>query len=654
MNYMSQGIFTKEDRPQLDINEILLSPNLIEELSEEHVNTIFRACDAGLKIDLDSRDEYDRQMDKWEKHVLLALERKTFPWENASNVMFPLIAIACIQFNARAYPALVPNNKQVVNAQVIGKDPDGAKDKRARRIGKFHSWQLQNDMPDWEEGMDKLLLMLPAYGNVFKKNFWSGIDKKQRSYLISPKNLIVNLYAQSLEKAPRVSERLQAMTERDVKEKINEGIWAEVEQLTPDEGSTNETPFYNFIEQHCYLDLDGDGYEEPYIVTFHPPSGYVARIVSNFFPEDITQDEKGKVIRIKKTNYYTKYAFIPALGERFYDLGFGELLFSTNESVNTLINQLIDSGTLNNLQSGFIGKGIKMPKGDSSFRPGEWKSIPTMGDDVRKNVVPLPTKEPSNVLFQLLGLLISSGKELASVAEIFTGKLPGQNTPATTTMASIEQGMKVFTAIYKRVYRSLEKEIKLVYKINKIYLSEQEYLNVLDDQEANLEADFDDRGYDICPSADPSVSSQTEAIVKSQALLELIPLGINPAEALYRHLQAMEIPAIEKLIPGLAQTGELPEAQQQPDPKMVEMQMKQQADAEQNAAQLQMKQQEQALDMQSKEAQNMMDIQHKATMNALDVEAKQASNRAEKHKQEIFIAAERAKAKEKKKSESKT
>lgn len=641
----------KDDQPQLDIETILSSRNLVEELTEDQVADIFRKVHQGYQEDENSRIDYLMKMDKWEKHVLLALENKNYPWPGASNVMFPLIAIACIQFNARAYPALVPNNKNVVHAAVLGKDPDRSKNKKARRISKFLSWQVQYDMEDWEEGMDKLLLMLPAYGNVFKKNFYSGAENRQKSYWISPRNLVVNMHSQSLDKAPRITEKLPLCIERDIKEKVLEGLWAEYEMLQPDEG-IGDNGFFQPLEQHCYLDLDNDGYEEPYIVTFHPKSGYVARIVANFFPEDIQKDDD-TIYRIKKTDYYTKYAFIPSLGDRFYDMGFGELLYSTNESVNTLINQLIDAGTLSNMQAGFLGKGIKMPKGEQVFRPGEWKSIPTMGDDIRKNLVPLPANQPSDVLFQLLGMLVSSGKELASVAEIFTGKLPGQNTPATTTMASIEQGMKVFTAIYKRVYRSLDKEFKLIFKLNRLYLDEDIYMRVLDDPEADMTSDFDSKTYDVCPSADPSVSSQTEAVLKSKALLELIPLGVNPAEALIRHLEALEIPEPEKLLPGMSQTGELPEAQQKPDPKMVEMQAKLQAEQQANAAEMQMKQQEHAMELQSDAAKKQQEMQHTAVMNALDEEREVARNKAEAHKQQIFIEAEKAKAKEKAKSTSK-
>ena len=162
--------------------------------------------------------------------------------------------------------------------------------------------------------------------------------------------------------------------------------------------------------------------------------------------------------------------------------------------------------------------------GEYGFKPGEWKTVNAVGDDLKKQIVQLPTKEPSNVLFQLMGSLITSGKELASVAEIFTGKMPGQNTPATTTMASIEQGMKVFTAVYKRIFRSLAEEFKKLYDIDRVYINPNTYAAVVDVTVSP--EDFSKDGYDICPGADPTAISATERLMKAQGLLELLPTGL--------------------------------------------------------------------------------------------------------------------------------
>jgi chaperonin GroES len=372
--------------------------------------------------------------------------------------------------------------------------------------------------------------------------------------------------------------------------------------------ANDDTTPYTIIEQHTYLDLDDDDYPEPYIVTFHLESGKVLRIAARFSEKTMFFNE-GKLVKIEPIHYFTKFGFIPNPDGGFYDLGFGTLLGPINEAVNSLINQLIDSGTLNNLQSGFLGKGLKLRMGETKFQPGEWKAVNSMGDDLKKQIVPLPSKEPSAVLFQLMGSMITSGKELASVAEIFVGKMPGQNTPATTTMATIEQGMKVFTAVYKRVYRSLQQEFDKLFDINGTYLNPETYAKVVD---VNVgPQDFTRDEYDVCPGADPTAVSQTEKLLKAQGLMEMLPLGIlDPVKVGLRLLEAQEQPNyMELLNQQVAQTGQVP---QQPDPKMLELQAKQGA-MQQNS---QLKQQEAAFKSQLAQR----DQQFKQAMEAASAE----------------------------------
>ena len=213
--------------------------------------------------------------------------------------------------------------------------------------------------------------------------------------------------------------------------------------------------------------------------------------------------------------------------------------------------------------------------GETSFQPGEWKVVNSTGDDLKKQIVPMPSKEPSNVLFQLMGSLITSGKELASIAEIFTGKMPGQNTPATTTMATVEQGMKVFTAVYKRIYRSLTEEFKKLARLNELYLNPQTYVDVVD-MEVGPD-DFKMSNHNIYPGADPTAVSQTEKLLKAQGLMELLPLGIlDPVKVGLRVLEAQEQPNYQELLnQEVAQTGKQPGPP--PDPKLLESQAKIQA-----------------------------------------------------------------------------
>jgi chaperonin GroES len=379
----------------------------------------------------------------------------------------------------------------------------------------------------------------------------------------------------------------------------------------------DDTTPYEFIEQHTYLDLDEDDYPEPYVVTFERNSGKVMRIAPCFDQDTMIMSDDGKdVIQIKKIEYYTKYGFIPSPDGGFYDVGFGTLLGPLNESVNTLINQLIDAGHLSSLQGGFLGKGLRLRMGETKFKPGEWKVVNATGDDLKKQIVPLPVKEPSNVLFELMGNLIQSGKELASVAEIFVGKMPGQNTPATTTMASIEQGMKVFTAVYKRIYRALGEEFIKLYRLNAIYLNPETDVEALDMQ---IGPDFFNKKITkIYPGADPTAISQTEKLLKAQGLMDLLPTGVlDPVAVVTRVLEAQEQPNYQQLYSApVKQTGALPP---QPDPKMLEIQAKSQAEQQKAQVTIQTTQMKAAVDNQSKQAQ----LQMKAQEHAMEMQHKQ-------------------------------
>lgn len=567
-----------QDKP---LAAMLESTNIAEKLDDQKLKDIGSEAFKGFELDLESRKDWEKSSEEWIKLAKQTIEPKTWPWPRASNIKYPLLSTAAMQFAARAYPSLLPSDGKVVKARPIGKDPDGKKTQMAVAVSTYMSYQLLEEMDGWEEEMDKLLIMLPIVGTMFKKTYWCPLNKKNVSCLVLPKNLVVNYWAKSLKDAERISEILE-FPPRKVKEKQQAGLWMEVDLGTapsPDNQPmaknmpmVDSTTPYTIIEQHTFLDLDDDGYKEPYIVTFHKESKKILRITARFDDQTITLGKDGEIQKIDPVQYYTKYGFIPNPDGSFYDIGFGILLGPINESVNTLINQLVDAGSLNNLQSGFLGKGLRLRMGETRFQPGEWKVANSTGDDLRKQIVPMPSKEPSNVLFQLMGALITSGKELASVAEIFVGKMPGQNTPATTTMASIEQGMKVFTAVYKRLYRSMGEEFIKLARLNQLYLNPATYVDVVD-MEVGPD-DFDMSKHKIYPGADPTAVSQTEKLLKAQGLMELIPSGVlDTVEVVKRVLEAQEQPNWEQVMnKQIAQTGEMPPPP--PDPKLMETQAK--------------------------------------------------------------------------------
>lgn len=619
-----------EDKIRAELNKTILSVNLADDLDEEELDEIgAEVCD-GFERDRESKSHWDSCIDEWVKLAAQIREKKTYPWEGASNVKYPLLATAAMQFAARAYPSLIPADGKIVQFKVVGADPQGLKAAKADKLAKHMNYQLLEDMSDWEEEMDRLLIQLPVVGCMFKKTYFDPIRKMNVSRLVGPKDLVVNYWATSLEATYRKTEIIP-MTKNELKAYQNAKVYREIKDLpdpksspsvqtktdvhgnTPPSAADATTP-YVILEQHTFWDLDEDGYAEPYVITVEEQSRKVLRIVARFDSDGIRTDDGGKLVCIDPVEYYTKYGFIPNPDGGFYDIGFGHLLGPLNESANTLINQLIDAGHLATLQAGFIGKGLRLKMGKTKFKPGEWKEVNATGDDIKKQVFPLPVKEPNDVLFKLLGMVVESGKELASVAEIFTGKMPGQNTPATTTQASIEQGMKVFTAIYKRTYRSLTKEYRKLFRLNSLY--EENFMKaqqVLD--EPISPEDYDRNEYDVCPTADPTAVSTTQKALKAQGLVELLPLGtLNVMEVTKRVLEAQEQPNLMAL---------MQQPQPQQDPKVVAMQQKAQMDQQSNAAKMKMKQEEHQLDMKKKQFEMAMEQKQREMEMRMDQQERQ-------------------------------
>jgi chaperonin GroES len=635
MNYESADSATPDEAVSPDTEEHpdaeMQNQNLAEDLDEDTLTELSQQVKSGYEIDKMSCEEWMDNVDEWVRLAKQVREEKSYPWAGASNVKYPLLATAAMQFGARAYPSLVPSNGKIVKGVVVGKDPVGSKLAQAERVSSYMSYQIFHEMSGWEEDMDKMLMMLPIVGTMFKKTFFDKSEDQIKSCLILPKNLIVNYWTKKIDDAERISEIIY-MSKRVLEERIRLGIYrdvdlgdpptpTDVDNPPPQSANDASTP-YTIIEQHTFWDKDGDGYPEPYIVTFEETSGKILRLAARYDLDDVVLAKDGKTVaKIKPLQMYTKFGFVPNPDGGFYDIGFGVLLGPLNESVNTLINIQIDAGHMDTLQSGFIGKGLRLKAGDNKFQPGEWKMVAGSGDDLRKQIVQLPTKEPSDVLFQLMGALITSGKELASVAEIFVGKMPGQNTPATTTMASIEQGMKVFTAVYKRLFRALAEEFNKIFRLNFLYTDPQHYVKVID-QEIDPE-DFNSDSCDIVPGADPTAVSQTEKLLKAQGLLELLPLIpglLDPIEVISRVLEAQEQPNWQKVFaPAVQQSGQLPPPQ--PDPKLMAIQAKVEADQRKAQVDIQKKQ----MEMELAKREGVMKIQMEQQKHAQDMQQMQES-----------------------------
>lgn len=568
----------------------------------------------GVEADISSREAWMRNNEEWRKLALLIREPKTYPWPKASNIKFPLVSTAAMQFSARAYPSLVPSSGKVVSTSIPQKHANSALYEASARVSNHMSFQIMHRMQNWSEDTDKLLMTIAIEGICFRKTFYDPSLRSNRSYLVPAERMIVNYWAKDLESAYRKTEEI-FFTENEIESKIrNDEEFLEFDykdnsdqpmsptlplankiEPTVVDGSTPHT----FYQVHTFWDLDDDGYEEPYVITVHKKSQQVVRITARFDLDSITYNDKNQIVSIQPVEFYTAYPFIPNPDGSIYALGFGSLLGPLNLSVNTIINQLVDAGTLSNLQSGFIGKGLRIKMGDTPLQPGEWRVVNATGDDLSKSIFPLPSREPSAVLMNLLQMLIQSGNQLASIAEIFVGKMPGQNTPATTTQETVQQSMAVFTAIYKRVYRSFESEFKKLYRLNRMnpeMITEEKMLAGID----LSSSDYDYPDFIIVPGADPSGDSWAMKQQKMQMVGQLIQMGtINPQEYTKRVLMDLDLPDAEALL--------MPPPQPQPDPKAQEMQMKMQMEQQKAQLDAQLKQQE----MQFKQQMAQIEMQMK-------------------------------------------
>lgn len=555
----------------MDINELIQKVNIAESLDEELLATIGMEGVDGYEIDELSRSDWLTAQEESLKLAVQIKENKSWPWQNASNIKYPLLTIASLQFQARAYQTLIPDTS-VVKGRVVGEDSDGNKANKASRISQYMSYQLLEKIENWEDDMDKLCFILPICGTAFKKIYYDGM--KQCIDLLLPGNLCINYYSKSIDEAPRITEILE-LNKNEVIGRIRSGEFLNEEEFTqlridtrepnealegqgivqPSDEKLGETPII-FLEQHAWLDLDNDGYKEPYVIVIHKESKKVARISPRFREDNVFKNDNGEIYKIIPTSYYEHYIFIPNPVSGIYGIGFGLLLGPINEAVNSLINQLVDSGTLNNLPSGFLGRGIRLMGGNYRFAPGEFKMVQTTADDLRKGIFQFDFKPPSPVLFNLLGTLISSGQNLASVTDTMLGEQPGQNTPFSTTQEVLSQGLKVYSSIMKRIHRSLKKELKKLYQINKYSITEDEYFTVLDHsadtqgQQTKLNAtDFQGDDTDVIPASDPSLASDVQKLRQSQVIASVMQFGtVNPAEASRRILEAERIPDIAKLM----------------------------------------------------------------------------------------------------------
>lgn len=534
----------------LDLYKIIDTDNVAELIDEDTRRQLADKLLNQYAADENSRKSW---LDKSKEYLKLALQLtkvKNYPFRNSANVIYPLLTEAALQFHAQAFTRLAPM-KEPVSIEITGYDKEAVSIERQQRVKLYSNWEVKHAITAFEENMDKMLLALPIIGCMFEKTYHDGITGKNRVDLIYPQNFVVNYAATSMEDAPRQTE-IKAMYDNEILTNINSGYYLDFTPCNNTNDDLERDKELDFLqglthteddmdapnkiaEMHCLLDLDHDGYKEPYIVEMDCASRSMLAIRKRFALDDITTNEAGDVLHIEGEDYYTKVGFMPNPAGKFYNIGLGVLLGSITKTASSAINQMLDAGKLHNSLGGLMTRRLNANRGTFNVKPFHMSEVAGSVQDLKKEVMFWPTKQPSMVLFQLLSLMIESGKGIANTMDIMAGQSPGQNQPLGTSQMVLQNGMAVFSAVYRRIWRSYSDIYGKLYKLNSLYLSDEKYLGVLKvntGQEADVNEflvdsivahDFNVRDMDLTPSADPQADAEMKRIMQSRDLMQVAP-----------------------------------------------------------------------------------------------------------------------------------
>jgi len=556
--------------------DVIDNPNLCSELDTRDIQTIGTSVWEGFVKDKQSRQRWEERNSAGMDLAMQIQQSKNFPWPNCSNIVFPLVSIAALQFSTRSYSQLI-RGPEIYRYRVVGDQSQQRLDK-AKLLGRHLSWQCLEEDEAWEEQHDRLGMNVSIVGTSFVKTRFSTTDQHNTSTLVQARDLVMDYFARSVENAARKTEIIK-LYRNEIYERCQRGIYRKdilseawfnenarvsvVEAVTKSETDHDrrvgldapqgdeDTPF-TCLEQHRYLDLDGDGYAEPYIVLQEAASRSILRIVARVDrEEDVERTDNGKkIICIRPTEYYTKYGFIPAPDGGIYDIGFGVLLGPLNEAVNTSLNQIFDAATSNLLGGGFVATGAKMQSGVYTRTPGQFKQMKGVGDDIRKGMINWPEIQISDVHFKLIELVIQYADRLAGSTETMAGENPGQNTPAQTYQGMLEQGAQIYRSIFKRYWRSMKEEGKKLHVLNAKFLNDSQTFGS-GNERVTREMYKTDPNL-LVPTADPAMISDQMRINRAAAVRQgahSVP-GYNLDAVEKQYLESLGIDNISEIYPG--------------------------------------------------------------------------------------------------------
>ena len=548
-------------------SQMSFDANLVDFINENTLQKISNDLLDAIETDKQSRSEWEKTYTDGLKYLGMKFdEMRSQPFEGSSGVVHPILAEAVTQFQAQAYkemlPAKGPVKTEIVGARTIETE------NQAERVQEFMNYYIMNEMDEYDPELDQMLFYLPLAGSCFKKIYFDFVLNRAVAKFIAPEDLIVPYEAADISSAERITHSI-SMSANEIKKQQVTGFYANVDigsgSYTEDMDDISEaideiqgiSPSYKenrnrtVYEVHTVLDIEGfedldqqgvpTGLKLPYIVTIEEDSQKVLSIRRNYRENDLLKN---------KINYFVQYKFLPGLG--FYGLGLSHMIGGLSKASTSILRQLIDAGTLANLPAGFKARGMRIRDEDDPLQPGEFRDIDTTGGSLRENLIPLPIKEPSNVLMQLLGILVDSGKRFAAIADMNVGDM-NQAMPVGTTVALLERGTKVMSAIHKRLHYAQRIEFGLLAKVFSEYLPPVYNYQIGSGPQEVKQIDFDDR-VDIIPVSDPNIFSQSQRVTLAQELLQMVqsnpeihgPMGIY--EAYKRMYAALGVDNVDALL----------------------------------------------------------------------------------------------------------
>ena len=538
--------------------------NLAEEMPDRELSRIGNDLAGEFDANKAGRQDWEDAYTDGLELLGFNYEERTQPFRGSSGVTHPLLAEAATQFQAQAFNELLPAGGPV-RTQVMGEETH-AKADQAKRVRQFMNYYITNVMEDYTPDMDQMLFYLPLAGSTFKKTYYDEVMDRAVSKFVPAQNLVVPYDTSDLDTCPNISQLIR-MDLNDLRKKQLAGVYLDIDVI-PAQGDVTEVDSeinridgiepsqidYDCTLLECHVDLDLEGYEDldedgeptgikvPYLVTISQDNGQVLSIRRNY-----REDDPAK----KKIAYFTHFKFLPGFG--FYGLGLIHTIGGLSRTATSALRQLIDAGTLSNLPAGFKARGLRIRDDDDPLQPGEFRDVDAPGGAIRDSLMPLPFKGPDRTLFELLGFVVQAGQRFATITDMKVGD-GNQNAAVGTTIAMLEQGSRVMSAVHKRLHYAMRQEFKILARVMSESLPQEYPYSVAGDESSIMASDFDDR-VDVIPVSNPNVFSQAQRIALSQTKMQLAaqaPEMHNMHEVyrdMYESLGVTDVDRIMKAVP---------------------------------------------------------------------------------------------------------